>query len=80
MTNNIKSKCIEIFSKVMGVSSNIISDETNPENLEEWDSLSHVQLIAELEKSFSIEIDPEDGIELESFMRVCEFIEEKTAA
>ena len=75
--NYIKSKCISVFSKSMEVSPDVINDDTSPETLMEWDSLSHVLLISELEKEFSIEISPEEGIELESFTSVCEFIKEK---
>jgi len=61
----------------MEVSPSLINDETNPENLDQWDSLTHVQMISELEKEFSIEIDPEEGIELESFKMVVEFLKKK---
>jgi len=75
--SDIRSKCLDIFSRIMEVSPSLINDETNPENLDQWDSLTHVQMISELEKEFSIEIDPEEGIELESFKMVVEFLKKK---
>lgn len=71
---DIKQKCVEVFVEVMSVDPGAINDETSPETLEEWDSLSHVQLILGLEKGFGIEIAPDEGIELEDFKMVCEFI------
>ncbi len=75
--NDIKSRCVSIFSKIMEVPSDMINEDTDPGNLSQWDSLSHVQLIAGLEKDFSIEITPEEGIDLESFKMVLNFIEKK---
>ena len=75
--SDVRKKCVEIFSKVMEVDPGVIHDGSNPENLEEWDSLAHVQIIAGLEEVFGIEIDPEEGIELESFRMVCDFVEKK---
>lgn len=71
---DIRAKCIDIFCNVMEVPAGVINEDTNPENLEEWDSLAHVQLIAALEETFGIEIDPEEGIDLENFKMILNFI------
>lgn len=75
--DDIKKTLVEVFSKVMEISESEISDETNPDNLASWDSLSHVQLISTLEKVFSIEITPDEGLDLESFQLLREFVEKK---
>ena len=75
--NNIETKCIELFSKIMGVPSELIGDHSSPDSIEEWDSLLHVELIANLEKTFSIQISPEEGIELEDFKSIVSIVENK---
>lgn len=75
--NDIRSKCIEVFSKVMEVSSDSINDSTSPDTIENWDSLLHVELIANLEETFSIQISPEEGIELEAFKEIISCVENK---
>ena len=77
--SDIRSRCVELFSKIMEVDPGSVTEETNPDNLAEWDSLSHVQLITGLEKEFAIEITPDEGIDLESFKMVCDFVEKKLA-
>ena len=72
-----KNRCRAIFSKVMEVTPEQVEDASNPDTLDSWDSLSHVQLIAALEKEFSIAISPEEGIELESFADVCTMVQGK---
>lgn len=51
----------EILSKVQDIFRDVLDDEdielvdnTTAEDIEDWDSLSHIQLIKEIEKSFSI--------------------------
>ena len=75
--NDLHRQCAEIFSTIMEVPAELIKEDTNPENLPEWDSLSHVQLIAKIEKIFSIEILPDEALDLESFRMVTDLIEQK---
>lgn len=51
----------EILSKVQDIFRDVLDDEdielvdnTTAEDVEDWDSLSHIQLIKEIEKLFSI--------------------------
>jgi acyl carrier protein len=73
----IRQRCIEVFASVMEMDLGEIKADTSPENCDRWDSLSHVQLISVLEKSFGIEIGPEEGIELENVKMICDFVVQK---
>ncbi len=73
---DIRSKCIEVFSIVFEVDPSIINDETSPDNLAEWDSLAHVQLILKLQEAFEIEISPDVSIELETFEMVLTWLKD----
>ncbi|HEA66434.1 MAG TPA: acyl carrier protein [Desulfobacterales bacterium] len=75
--NNVRQTCIGVFSQVMEVHEDSITDSSNPDNVESWDSLAHVQLISALEETFSIEINPDEGIELENFKMIVSFFESK---
>ena len=75
--NDIRKRCVDIFAEIMEVNPEQINEETNPGNLSQWDSLSHVQLLVGLEKGFSIEINPEEGMDLESFKMIYEFVGKK---
>jgi len=56
----LEKKIRQLFADVLQVSNEKISDVTAPENLPEWDSLNHLNLIASFEEEFSIDIEPED--------------------
>ena len=45
----------EIFREELGQSDLVLSDETTADDVEGWDSLSHVQLVAVMEDAFGIE-------------------------
>lgn len=57
----------EIFRKVFELSSS--EDVTNLEyqGIENWDSLGHMALVAELEKVFNISLDMDEVIDLSSY-------------
>ena len=50
----IFSKLNEIFINVLDLEECELTDETSANDIEEWDSLSHIQLILAIEKSFKI--------------------------
>ena len=44
----------KILSKVLGISEDIITDETSPNNVEDWDSFNGLMLVSELETTFKV--------------------------
>ena len=44
----------EIFIDVLDLDEVELTDETSANDIEEWDSLSHIQLIVAIEKAFGI--------------------------
>lgn len=60
MENRIK----ELFSTLLKIPANEISDDLSPDKAETWDSLNHLTMISAFEEEFSIEIEPEKIIEI----------------
>ena len=52
--DDILAKVQEIFRDELEVEDLVLTDETTADDVEEWDSLSHVQLVVALEKAFGI--------------------------
>ena len=53
----IFDKVQEIFRDVFDDDELIISDSTNSDDIEDWDSLEHISLIVSMEKEFSMKFD-----------------------
>jgi len=52
--NEILSRVEEIFREELELDELTLIDETTADDVEEWDSLSHIQLVVALEKAFGI--------------------------
>ena len=52
--SDIFAKVQEVFRDELEVEDLVLTDETTADDVEEWDSLSHVQLVVALEKAFGI--------------------------
>ncbi len=50
----IFEKLNTIFTDVLDLDACHLTDETSANDIEEWDSLSHIQLIVAVEKAFKI--------------------------
>ena len=73
MENKIKN----VISSVFDVNINEISDDTNPDSLDNWDSIGHMNLIVALEEEFNILFDEDEITEMLNFKLICLIISEK---
>ena len=51
---DIYDKLNDIFVDVLDLDEVALTDSTTADDIEEWDSLSHVQLVVAIEKAFGI--------------------------
>ena len=51
-TDNVFSKVQDVFRIVLDNESIVLTPETTANNIDEWDSLTHIQLIVAIEKQY----------------------------
>jgi len=73
----IENKLKEIMALVFEVSTTDINDDTNPDDLDNWDSIGTINLITALEEEFDIEFEEEDILEMLNFQLIKINIQEK---
>lgn len=64
MNNN--KKLVEAFCNALEIEESVVVDSLEYQSIEQWDSISHMILISELEDVFDIELDTDDIIEMSS--------------
>ena len=47
---------IALFAEVLEVEPDVLNDESSPENIESWDSLAAMTLVAAIETEFDVEL------------------------
>lgn len=67
------TKLTEIFRDVLANDEIVISDGTTANDIEEWDSLGHIQLIVEIQKAFNVKI---TATEVNNWKNVGEMIDD----
>jgi len=67
-----------IFQKIFDDDELVISDEMTADDVEEWDSLSHIQLIVAVEKEFSVKFQMAEVMKLKNVGEFIRLIEIKT--
>jgi acyl carrier protein len=70
MENRIK----RVMSDVFNIDINSINKESSPDNIENWDSLKHMNLIIALEEEFDIELNDDDIVEMLNYKLIVEII------
>ena len=75
--SEILAKVEEIFREELEVDDLVLTDETTADDVEEWDSLSHVQLVAAMEEAFDIEFKSREILSWENIGDLIDSIEKK---
>jgi len=76
----MEDRIFRVVSDVLGVPIEKVNDESSPDTIQAWDSLSHINLILALEAEFAISLSPEDVLEMLSVSLIRTIIAEKAAA
>lgn len=70
--NQILEEVQDIFREVLDNEEIVLASETTADDIEEWDSLTHIQLIVAIEKHFKIKFTSK---EILSWQNVGEMVE-----
>ncbi len=69
-------KIKEIMSIVFGIDIALISDDASPDNIPNWESLNHMNLIVALEEEFDIEFTDDQIVEILNYKLLKSILEE----
>lgn len=75
--SEILAKVEEIFREELELDDLVLTDDTTADDVEEWDSLSHVQLVAAMEEAFGIEFKSREILSWENIGDLIDSIEKK---
>jgi acyl carrier protein len=74
MSNDNSNKLVQAFSTALEIDPTVVKDELKYQSIPEWDSMSHMFLISELEEAFEVEIDTDDVIDMSSVAKAKEIL------
>tara|TARA_Y100000590_G_scaffold438567_1_gene561543 strand:- start:18997 stop:19239 length:243 start_codon:yes stop_codon:yes gene_type:complete len=69
-----KAKYTEIFKDSLNTSKDKIHEELKYNEIDEWDSIAHMTLIAALEEEYKITFETDDIIDFSSFKKGIEIL------
>ena len=57
---------LEVFAEGLGLSVDVLNEESSPETVEEWDSLAAMNLVTLIEDSFDVSLSTRDIMKMRS--------------
>lgn len=75
--NDILEKVNHVFNRVLDNDQIVLTPRTTANDVEEWDSLAHIQLIVAIEKEFHIKFTTLEITKWKNIGDVCRLINEK---
>ena len=72
---NNKEKYDNTYMECFGIKYEALTEALCYQSIEAWDSVGHMELIAQLEDAFEIEMEMDDIIDFSSYMKGMELLE-----
>lgn len=76
----VKERLQVVFRQVFDDSSIVIRPEMTADDVEEWDSVMHINLLVAIEKEFSVRFKTEEVMEVANVGQFIALLEKKLAA
>jgi acyl carrier protein len=73
----MRKEIVSIMSDVFELNLLELEGDIKQEDIENWDSLSHLTLVVELEEFFSVSFEPEDISEMNSLEKIQVILQKK---
>lgn len=70
----LKDKLRNAFVQALSIDENIVTDSLAYQSIPQWDSITHMILISEIESEFDISIETDDVIDLSNFAKAQEIV------
>lgn len=68
---------IQLFAEVLEIDSAQLNDESSPENVKEWDSLSAMKLVAAIEEKFEVRLSTKEIMKMSTIGRARKTLQSK---
>ena len=63
-SGTMKGQMDQTIAQVLGIDSDLLSEESSPETIASWDSLTHLNLVLALESEFRVSLSADDVLEM----------------
>ena len=70
----MEEKLRKVFAESLSIDISKITDKLKYNEIEEWDSVAHMTLVADIEDAFDIMLDTDDIIDMSSFAKAKEIV------
>lgn len=67
---NNSEKLLNVFSNALGIRKEKVNEDLAYQTFPQWDSISHMVLITELEDTFDIRLDDKDVLQMDTYSNV----------
>lgn len=71
------NKLKQLIADILGIDIDRVSGESTSNNIEEWDSFSHIQLVMAIESEFQVSLSPEDMMDMLSYKSIKIILEDR---
>ena len=69
----------QTVAEVLGVTTDVLSEESSPDTISSWDSLGHLNLVIALEEEFGIRLSADNALAMRSVSSIRRILQQSGA-
>jgi len=73
----MEGKIKQLFAQIFDFSTENNCTDISMENVDKWDSLTHMELIVNIEEAFDVKFEPEEMIKMVTYHEIIGLLKEK---
>lgn len=77
MVEVVRQRVFNIAADVLSVSPSLLTEQSSPKTVQNWDSIRHLNLVLALEDRFSLQFAPEEVEQMETIGQITALVEAK---
>ena len=68
---------IQVFADILEIDPAVLNDDSSPDNVQEWDSLSAMKLVAAIEEKFNVRLSTREIMKMSTIGRARKTLQNK---
>jgi acyl carrier protein len=72
---DVERRIHAVIAATFGIPASSVTDATNSNTVETWDSMNHIHLVVALEGEFGVSFEPEQAVELTSVRAIAQALQ-----
>ena len=76
----MSDRLVDLFASTLSIDPKLLSEDSSPENIDAWDSVTNMMLVATIEEEFGIELTSDEIVQMSTVGNARKILQKRAVA